>query len=312
MSDGTPNTLIQLLQMLIDANEASRKRAEISGFRAAQVNMYEKLDKSLRDTHAEIMTLLKCSTQVTAGTFAVPTQRLMDAIVQFVKDSTDDYLSGRTLTPAEAAVPGGLIYDALNNVRMTAEELVRWADERFHRSTMNKLLHRPYLHVGPAEVTVRLATLRQSLMDALDDTNRALAQFGQPHHPLKYLLLLLSTPQTGAAITSHIEDSSSPSETSETSELHRQPERQPPLSAPIYDMQRMYNRLIDLAKRIIGMAERLLLDLKKATRPGGGIDPRVAKQSAAAAVKLCAIGLREVDDRIDRLTRLDANIVDAG
>ena len=292
-------SLSQFLTMIQQLLADYVSRAEANGRQSAEIERYKRLQAEFACIatsllHGPAGKLSKDALTALARAFEI-VEMIVERPIDLLQAQVGDHLYEMSLRPEYAAIPGSILYNAAVHLRATAAKQFAWSNERFRRPFLAALLHRPYRHVGPADIDIQFVALLAAAHEMSRAAESALRRLDLATHPATLLLPRQTQPD---ALAPAIPGAGS------TSALIK-------LSAPHDVMQRLRSKLI-VSAGLLGDQSRVTAEeLEKATVPGGGVDPRIVRENSLKLLRACAIGMAHIHDGRKYIADLNNNTVDA-
>ncbi|HEX6819221.1 MAG TPA: hypothetical protein VF120_12665 [Ktedonobacterales bacterium] len=291
--------LVQFLTMVQQLLSDYVSRAETNGRQSAEIERYKRLQAEFACIVTSLLhgpdgKLPKDALTALARAFEI-VEMIVERPVDLLRAQVGDHLYEMSLRPEYAAIPGSILYNAAAHLRATAANQFAWSNERFRRPFLTALLHRPYRHVGPADIEIQFVALLAAAREMSRAAESALRRLDLATHPATLLLPKQAQP-----------DAPSPAISSEgsSSALIK-------LSAPHDVMERLRSKLVVSASLLGDQSRVTVEELAKATVPGGGVDPRIVRENGLKLLRACAIGIAHIENGRKYIADLNNNTVDA-
>lgn len=292
--------LVQFLTMVQQLLSDYVSRAEANGRQTAEI---ERCKQLYAEFSRIVASLLQGSAHKLPEQVAAALKRAFDIAEQIVEQPLGlvqtqlrDHLYDMAQRPEYAAVAGSMLYEAATALRDTSVKQLVWSQERFRRPFVSRLLHRPYRHVGPADVDIQLVELLTVVHTTSRAAEIALRRLDLTNHPATLLLVgqsastmsIAPPPSVGGAATARIQLSASPAV-----------------------MERLRGALVGNAAFLADQSSVALNELAKATRPGGGVNAHTVRANCMKLLHGCAIGMARSERTRDIIATLRDGTVDA-
>lgn len=289
--------LIQFLTMVERLLSDYVARAEANGRQTAEI---ERCKQMYAEFSRIVASLLQGSTHQLPEHVMSALKRAFDLAEQIVEQPLElvqaqlrDHMYDMAQRPEYAAVAGSALYEAAAALRDTSVKQLIWSQERFRRPFLSRLLHRPYRHVGPADVDIQLVELLSVVHTTSRAAEIALRRLDLTDHPAT--LLLARQPASGIGIAPP------PSVGGATIQL----------SASPVVMERLRRALMSNAAFLADQSNVALTELAQATRPGGGVNAHTVRANCMKLLHGCAIGMAQSVRTRDVIATLRDGTVDA-
>lgn len=282
-------------QLLLDYVERAEKSAQQSADASPS--------RSLFDEFQRIVTPLLNQRGLTAAAASNEVLEKALKLVATVVTSTEthvragatEYLREAALNPVRAAEAGSLLCDALIALITLADGQLVWLDARFKRSWLDRRLSRPYEHIGPSDLDIRLVELMTALHTTTHDAESALRRLDLMHHPVSdFLLKGRGNEDESATLT--------------TSEPLTPRTIVTMTEASVADMDGLRTTHTGTVKLVKSHATDALNIVQVSRKPGGGVDPRAVRTASVMTVRFCVIALKRAYDEHRMLVELESTV----
>lgn len=294
-----PSGLSQFLTMVQQLLSDYVSRAEANGRQGAEIERCKRLYAEFTCIAESLMSgpVSKISKEAAAALARALeiVETIIGRPIELIQAQLSDHMYEMSLRPEYAAIPGSALYKAASHLRATATKQFVWSNERFRRPFIATLLHRPYRHVGPADVDIQLVALLVASHETSRAAEGALRRLDLANHPAT---LLMARQSQGSILIPP-----TPGDDAASALIQ--------LSAPRDVMERLRGKLLQAASLLGDQARVTVAELEQATTPGGGIDARIVRENCLKLLRACAIGLAHIEDVREYIANLGSHTVDA-